>query len=245
MNINDINRVFAAYQYTTDVRKTTTGKTSFTEQLTSTAETAEARVDAYKEYLKMKYGNVSFRSIPKDQKSLEKVGKSMSGNDVIIAPKIVEQMANDPDKAAYYEKKIDYFFDVVIPRGNALCAARGLVFEPAGVVVHEDGTVTYICGCSDSPERVAEVNAINKAKREKRAARRKEQFELSQEMAEQRKQLIEASLRRQTMTEAIYKNVLHMRSSYYFAGQSKASEETVTAFENIISELEESAMGGI
>lgn len=50
---------------------------------------------------------------------------------------------------------------------------QGLVFEPCGVVVHKDGTVTYICGCSDSPERVAEVNAINKAKQEKEQRREK------------------------------------------------------------------------
>ena len=237
MDTNNINSAFAAYQFTAGIRKTVAGKTSFAEQLASTAQVGEARVDAYKEYLKLKYGNVSFRSIPKDQKTLEKVGKSMSGNDVIIAPNIVEQMANDPDKAAYYEKKIDYFFDVVIPRGNALCAARGLVFEPAGVVVHEDGTVTYICGCSDSPERVAEVNAINKAKREKRAAQRKEQFELSQEMAEQRRQLMEEYLNRKTITEAIYRSALNASSHYYFVGQAQVSEETVTMFENVIGML--------
>lgn len=237
MDINNINSAFAAYQFATGVRKTMTGKTDFAQQLSSTAQAAEARVDAYKEYLKLKYGNVSFRNIPKDQTTLEKVGKSMSGNDVIIAPNIVEQMANDPDKAAYFEKKIDYFFDVVIPRGNALCAARGLVFEPAGVVVHEDGTVTYICGCSDSPERVAEVNAINKAKREKRAAQRKEQFELSQEMAEQRKELMEEYLNRKTITEAIYRSALNTSSNYYFVGQAQVSEETVTTFENVIGML--------
>ena len=132
MNANNINSALAVYQYAAGVRKTATGKTSFVQQLTSTAETGEARVDAYKEYLKSKYGNVSFRNIPKDQKSLEKIGKSMSGNDVIIAPNIVEQMANDSDKAAYYEKKIDYVFDVVIPRGNALCAAtlRSVLRKP-------------------------------------------------------------------------------------------------------------------
>ena len=244
MNANNINSALAVYRYAADVRKTATGKTSFAQQLTSTAETGEARVDAYKEYLKSKYGNVSFRNIPKDQKSLEKVGKSMSGNDVIIAPNIVEQMANNPDKAAYYEKKIDYFFDVVIPRGNALCAARGLVFEPGGVVVHEDGTVTYICGCSDPPERFAQARAEQQERREKRAARRKEQFELSQEMAEQRKQLIEDYLRRQSIIEAANKSVLNARRNYYFAGRSQASEAAVAAFENIIDTLN-SSIGGV
>ena len=83
----------------------------------------------------------------------------MSGSDVIIAPNILEQMATDSDKAAFYENKIDEYFNTIIPRDTVAFAAKGLVYEPGGVVVHEDGTVTYISGCSDSPERVAEVEA--------------------------------------------------------------------------------------
>lgn len=74
-------------------------------------------------------------------------------------------MANDPEKAAYYEGKIDDFFEAT-PRLKASFATQGLDYQPCGVVVHEDGSVTYIGGCGDSPERVAEVNAINKAQRE-------------------------------------------------------------------------------
>lgn len=57
-------------------------------------------------------------------------------------------------------------------------------------MIHEDGTVTYIGGCSDSPERVAEVNAINKAKREKEAERRKAILEHSREVAQYNRQEI-------------------------------------------------------
>lgn len=160
-------------------------------------------VDTYRKYLESKYGKVTIKDVPKDQKTLEKLGKSMSGNDVVIAPNILEKMANDPKKAAYYEQKIDYFFDTIIPRETARCASMGLVFEPAGVVVHKDGTVTYICGCSDSPERVAQVNAINKAKREKQAARREAAFERSREAAERLRQEIELSNRRRDMAEAM------------------------------------------
>lgn len=129
--------------------------------------------DAYMEHLKNKYGRVTIESIGKDQSSLTKAAGRMSGQDVIIAPNILADMANDPKKALYYEQKIDYYFQKIIPRENAFCAARGLVFEPCGVVVHEDGTVTYICGCSDSPERVAEVNRINREKAAKKAAQMK------------------------------------------------------------------------
>lgn len=162
-----------------------------------------SNVDIYRKYLESKYGRVIIKDVPKDQKTLEKLGKSMSGNDVVIAPNILEEMANDPEKAAYYEQKIDYFFDTIIPRETARCASMGLVFEPAGVVVHKDGTVTYICGCSDSPERVAQVKAINKAKQEKRAVQRKAAFERSREEAERQAQEIELSARRHRMAEAL------------------------------------------
>ncbi|MDE7430256.1 MAG: hypothetical protein K2N00_13510 [Lachnospiraceae bacterium] len=207
MSFWGVNDVLAgAYQYANRTQKKVASGTSFTEQLQKTSEeTGASRVDAYTEYLKAKYGNVKIQSVGKDQKSLEKMGKSMRGDDVVIAPNILEQMANDPEKAAYYENKIDYFFNTIIPRETAFCASRGLVFEPSGVVVHEDGTVTYICGCSDSPERVAEVNAINKAKREKSAARRKASLERSQKEADMRRQQMEIAYKKHTMAEALAK----------------------------------------
>lgn len=56
----------------------------------------------------------------------------MSGSDVIIAPNILEQMAGDPEKASYYEKKIDDFFEA-IPGLLTSFASKGLVYEPGGV----------------------------------------------------------------------------------------------------------------
>lgn len=202
MSISGVNSALAGiYQYANKIQKTTANKTGFTEQL---QKTGACKVDAYTEYLKSKYGNVRIQSVGKDQQSLDRMGKSMSGNDVVIAPNILEQMANDPEKASYYEKKIDYFFDTIIPRETALCASKGLVFEPCGVVVHEDGTVTYICGCSDSPERVREVNAINKAKQEKRAVLRKASLERSIEAAEERKWQIEKQIKFRTQNGAVH-----------------------------------------
>ncbi len=135
----------------------------------SEARTVEetSKIDEYMKYLSKKYGNVTIKSVGKDKESLDRIAKTMSGNDVVIAPNIFEEMALNPDKADYYEEKIDYFFDVLTPQATAYCNSIGLVFEPCGVVVHEDGSVTYICGCSDSPERVAKVNAINRAKRDR------------------------------------------------------------------------------
>lgn len=139
------------------------------------SETAEtSQVNAYLEHLKQKYGRVTIESVGKDQASLERAGRRMCGNDVVIAPNILKEMASDPKKAAYYEQEIDRFFTDIIPKGKAFAASIGLTFEPCGVVVHEDGTVTYICGGGDSPERVAEVNRINAEKARKRAEQRRQ-----------------------------------------------------------------------
>lgn len=128
-----------------------------------------SKADAYKKYLEKRFGPVTVQSVGKDRASLEAAGKRMRGNDIVIAPNIFAEMVSDPQKAACYEQKISYFFTDVIPKGTAWAASAGLTFEPCGVVIHEDGTVTYICGGGDTPERVAEVNRINREKAEKQA----------------------------------------------------------------------------
>lgn len=185
-------RIYGVPTKARETKRTGTQGSSFVDMAASSAGAAKAgpgapNADAYMEHLKKKYGHVTIQSVGKDQASLQKAGGRMNGSSVVIAPNILEDMANDPKKAVYYEQKIDYFFNTVIPQGNAICAARGLVFEPCGVVVHEDGTVTYICGCSDSPERVAEVNRINAEKARKKAEQRRLYQERSTEAAAQRR----------------------------------------------------------
>ncbi len=166
------NTLINTYPYV-KTQKIGMNKANFMEQL---KETDSSRIDTYKKYLEKKYGNIKIQSVEKDQGNIDRVGKSMSGSDVIIAPNILKQMANDPEKAAYYEGKIDDFFHAT-PKLKAAFAAKGLDYQPCGVVIHDDGNVTYIGGCSDSPERIAEVNAINKAKQQKKVAQRKQQME--------------------------------------------------------------------
>ena len=171
-----------------------------------TNETDTSSVDAYMEHLKKKYGRVTIESIGKDQASLEKAGRRMSGNDVVIAPNILNEMASDPKKAAYYEQKIDYFFTDVIPNGKAFAASMGLTFEPCGVVVHEDETVTYICGGGDSPERVAEVNRINAEKAKKKAEQQKQYQKQAAAAAAQRRAMWEHTAETATL-EKTFSNI--------------------------------------
>lgn len=235
MSILGVNGALAgAYQYANRTQKTDTSRTSFTEQLQETGEAANtSKVDTYTEYLRSKYGNVRIQNVGKDQQSLDRIGKSMSGSDVVIAPNILEQMANDPEKAAYYEGKIDDFFNAT-PRLKASFAAQGLDYQPCGVVVHEDGSVTYIGGCADSPERVREVNEINKAKHEKEAAQRKSNLERSREAAEERQRQIEIAYKKQSIAEALASRTMELSRVTYTATPEVMSSAVAAYEKNII-----------
>ena len=242
MSIANVNSALIdAYQYANKTQKSNaTGKTSFADAVKQTAEGSSAdRTEAYKDYLKQKYGNVRYESVGRDQKSLDRVGKGMSGNDVIIAPNIVEEMANDPEKAAYYEGKIDDFFNA-IPRLKTQFAAQGLNYTPGGVVIHEDGNVTYIGGCdNDTPETRAKIKAEQEAKRE----RRQKYQELSEEAAEKRRELAELQYHQQLMAENFQKNGFGM-ANYHFLGQPQMSA-AAAAYESAISTYSSSAIGNI
>ena len=215
MDIRNVTSTDIAYLRSNTARITAAGQTGFLRQLRSTVELEETRVAEYLDHLRSKYGNVRIESIPKDQQSLEKVGRGMSGSDVIIAPNVLEKMAGEPETTAYYERKISDYFDA-IPRLDAMCAAQGLVHDPGGVVIHEDGSVTYIGGCHDSPERVAQVLAERKAKAEKRAQRQKELLERSQEEAQQRKELWEIQHQKRVVMESAFQSTLGDGTNYFF-----------------------------
>ncbi len=131
--------------------------------------------DAYKKSLEEKFGiRVTEKYFNKDQASMDRLGGSMNGNDVVIAPNILEQMVNNKEKAVYYEAKIQYYFDN-IPKWKGEFAAMGLSYEPCGVAIHEDGTVYYIGGCTETPERKAKIAAAQKAKEEQKIKHLQEQ----------------------------------------------------------------------
>ena len=172
-----------------------------------TNEIETSNVEAYKKHLESKYGQITVQSVGKDQASLQKVSSRINGNSVVIAPNILEDMANDLEKAAYYEQKIDDFFNAT-PRLKAQFAAQGLNYEPCGVVIHEDGTVTYICGCSDSPERVAEVNRINAEKAKKKAEQQRQYQEQAAVAAAQRRVMWERTAVVETLEKSLINLVL-------------------------------------
>jgi len=188
-----------------------------------------AKVDTYMEHLQKKYGRVTVESVGKDEASLQKVGGHMSGNDVVIAPNILEDMAQDPKKAAYYEQKIDNFF-AATPRLKAHFAAQGLTYEPCGVVIHEDGSVTYICGGGDSPERVAEVNRINREKNAKKAAQRRQYQEQATAAALGRRAMWERTAQAETQT---FSNIADLLKTRIISAPTVTSEESLPTETNM------------
>ena len=232
MSILGVNSVLVgAYQYANKTQKTGARGTSFTDQLQKTGEAAEtSKVDAYQKYLEQKYGPIMVRSVGSDQKSMDALGTGTYGmNNIAIAPNILEEMANNPEKAAHYEKIIDDFF-ASQPMVKAQMAAGGFEIQSYGVVIHPDGTANYyVCG-DVSPEKKAKIEAQMKAEDEEKAKRKQQYREQSEKAAEKRKMEMEIAYKRQTMEEMLASRVIETGRVTY-AGTPESLRSAVAAYE--------------
>ena len=232
MSILGVNGALAgAYQYANKAQKTSANKASFTEQLQKTGEAAEtSKVDAYQKYLEQKYGPIMVRNVGSDQRSMDALGTGTYGmNNIAIAPNILEEMANNPEKAAHYEKIIDDFF-ASQPMVKAQMAAGGFEIQSYGVVIHPDGTANYyVCG-DVSPEKKAKIEAQMKAEDEEKAKRKQQYREQSEKAAEKRKMEMEIAYKRQTMEEMLASRVIETGRVTY-AGTPESLRSAVAAYE--------------
>ncbi len=231
MSILGVNGALAgAYQYANRTQKTGTSGVSFTEQLQKTGEAADtSKVEAYRKYLEQKYGPVTVKDVGKDQRSIDAIGSSTSGyNNVVIAPNILEQMANDPEKAVYYESKIQAGLDN-FPKVQAQLSAAGFEIYSYGVGIEADGTVyTYVCG-DLKPEVRAKIEAQIKAEQAEKAKRKKQYQELSEEAAEKRKMEMEIAYKRRSMTELIANKTAETGRVTY-AGTPETMSSVIAAY---------------
>jgi hypothetical protein len=117
-------------------------------------------------------------------------------------------MANDPEKAAYYEKKISDYFNYGVPKTDAFMAMIGHRKTSEGLVIHEDGTVTHYLSGEESPEKIAKFEAEQKAKREKKAKERQESIERSQEAADERRRIQEEIYHRRSIEAVLNEQML-------------------------------------
>ncbi len=208
MDISSLGGVASAYSYANQIRNKSVSSSDFASSLNNET-LSDNVVEAYKNSLQSKFGcPITVASVGKDQNSMDRFagGTAGSGN-VAIAPNILEQMANNPEKAAYYEKKIQEHFDS-LPATEAFLGAHNLRMTTSGVTIHEDGTVTYYCSCEETPEYKAKVEADHKAKREKEAKERQESIERSQEAADERKRIQEEIYHKRSIEAVLNEQML-------------------------------------
>ncbi len=137
-------------------------------------------------------------------------------------------MANDPEKAAYYEKKIQEHFDSLTATEMFL-ASHNLRMTSSGVTIHEDGIVTYYLSSEETPEYKTKVEADHKAKREK-AKERQESIEHSREAADVRRRIQEEIYHRRSIEAALNE---HMLGTGIFAS-GDTPESMIAALSNLL-----------
>ncbi len=198
MSILGIQDMLASmYSYDVKTQKTEVSPTGFMELLQQAGDVRNiSKKEIYQEYLKRRYGNVMIQDVGKDQRSMDSIGAGTSGTgNVVIAPNILEQMANDPQKAAYYEGKIQHYYDT-LPACQAQLSLMGHEIHSSGIVIHSDGTVTHYVSGDLKPEIRARIEAQMRAEAEAKAERKRAYLRRSEEAAYQRRLEMEAAYNR-------------------------------------------------
>lgn len=209
MDISSLGGVASTYSYANQIRNKSVSSSVFASSMNK-AISSDNVVEAYKNSLQSKYGcPITVASVGKDQNSMDRFagGTAGSGN-VAIAPNILEQMTNDPEKAAYYEKKISDYYNYGIANSQMAAAAIGHRVISDGLIIHEDGTVTHYTSIEEDPKEVAKFEAEQKAKREKKAKERQESIERSQEAADERRRIQEESYHRKSIEAILHEQML-------------------------------------
>lgn len=247
MSILGVNDMLAAYQYANKAQKNNaTGKTSFADTVKQTAENSSAsRKEQYVEYLKQRYGaNVMVKNIGNDQRSIDNFGASIAGyNNIVIAPNILEKMANDPEKAAHYEKIIQKGLDD-LPRCKAEMSMNGFEMSSYAVSIDEKG-VGYVYVTGDlKPEVRAKIEAKVRAEQAAKRARRVRYQELAEEAAAERRERTELQYHKQLMEDALKKSDLDTAVNYHFISRSQVSAAAM-AYESAIGAYSSNVLGNI
>ena len=226
MDISGMGSVVSAYQYANRIKNRQVSDSGFMDSLNKTA--TEDKVESYKNCWQEKFGvPIMVTSVGKNQRSMDNFAAGTAGmGNVAIAPNILEQMANDSEKAAYYEKKISDYFNYGVPKTDAFMAMIGHRKTSEGLVIHEDGSVTHYLSGEESPEKIAKFEAEQKAKRETKAKQARENTERSQEVAEERRRIQEENYRRRSI-EAVLNEQIFNSGSFAFGN---TPEQVLTAY---------------
>ena len=185
------------YLHAGRTQKSEVSSTDFTELLQQAGDVRNiSPKEIYQEYLKIRYGNVMIQDVGKDQRSIDSIGAGTSGTgNVVIAPNILEEMAGDPKKAAYYEGKIQHYYDT-LPACQAQLSLMGHEIHSSGIVIHPDGTVTHYVSGDLKPEVRARIEAQMRAEAEAKAERKRAYLRQSEEAAYLRRLEMETAYHR-------------------------------------------------
>ena len=221
-------------QYANQIKKNQAASVDFESYLQKMSGTD--KVDAYKCYLEEKFGvPITVANVLADQESMDRFAAGTTGaGNVAIAPNILKEMANDPEKAAYYEKIIQEHFDS-LPQSEAFLASRNLGMTCCGVVIHPDGTAHYYMSAEETPEYKAKVDAENKAKQEKKARQAMENDERIQKIAEEGRRVELENFRKQSIESALYAQRISESRAVY----ANATEKLLAAYETGLPALSE------
>lgn len=246
MNLSNIAGIMQMVsQKASQTQKASVNRTDFADSLQKAEGAENSKVEAYTEQLRSKYGNVMIMDVGSDQNSMDNLGMGTVGTgNVVIAPNILEQMANDPEKAAYYEEKIQAHFDS-LPETEAFMAAIGHKITSCGVVVHPDGKVTYYLSGEEGPEIKAKFEAAQKAKREKKAEEQRKLMEQSQEAAAERRRIAQKQYHAQWIEEMQNSHVYDSAVSFYVVSEIQKMAPAVYAYEQAISTLRNNVIQNI
>ncbi len=102
---------------------------------------------------------------------------------------------NDPQKAAYYEGKIQHYYDT-LPACQAQLSLMGHEIHSSGIVIHPDGTVTHYVSGDLKPEVRARIEAQMRAEAEAKAERKRAYLRQSEEAAYLRRLEMETAYHR-------------------------------------------------
>ena len=119
----------------------------------------------------------------------------------------------------------------------------GHVTTSAGVVIHEDGSVTYYLSGEEGPEKKAKFEAAQKEKREKKAEERRENIKRSEEAAAERRRIAENQYHAHLMEQMRKSQIYDGSVGFYIVGQTQPVAPAVSAYERAISTISSMIQG--
>jgi hypothetical protein len=125
-----------------------------------------------------KYGvSIGIQSVPKGDKNVEKYVLSSACKQITLAPNIVARMQSNPDYCREIEAKIA---ESVNRKDDMKAQLKDMNrdYIDSGMIVHDDGSVTYWVMSDDTPEEKARIRKAMAAEAEAKAERRERYLDI-------------------------------------------------------------------